>query len=82
MENEIEEQKLVQQSGFNRREFLLEEQGVLVKTKTMREELEYRVRYDELGFELVWKKVKAGKVFFYLFLSESRGYRSSHGNAR
>lgn len=68
MENEIEEQKLVQQSGFNRREFLLEEQGVLVKTKTMREELEYRVRYDELGFEMVWKKVKAGKVFFYLLL--------------
>lgn len=68
MENEIEEQKLVQQSGFDRREFLLEEQGVLVKTKTMQVELEYRVRYDELGFELVWKRLKAGRVFFYLLL--------------
>ena len=68
MENEIEEQKLVQQSGFDSREFLLEELGVLVKTKTLQEELEYRVRYDELGFELVWKRVKAGRVFFYLLL--------------
>jgi hypothetical protein len=68
MEQETEEQKLVQTSGFDKREFVLEELGVLVKTSTPREELEYRVRYDELGFELVWKRVKAGRIFFLLLL--------------
>jgi len=69
MELEMEDQKLVQTSGFDKREFVLEEQGVLVKTSTPREELEYRVRYDELGFELVWKKVKSGRIFFLLLLA-------------
>ena len=52
------EKTLYQKSGFDSKEFILEDQTVLVRTKTLREELEYRVRYDELGFELVWKKVK------------------------
>ncbi|GAB2533755.1 hypothetical protein [Rufibacter soli] len=51
--------ELKQRHLLSSKEFTLRKSGIRVITKTWKENLEYRIRYEDLGFELVKKREKA-----------------------
>ncbi|WP_210490654.1 hypothetical protein [Rufibacter aurantiacus] len=63
--------ELKQRAQFTKKEFYLEKTGVKVVSKTLQENLEYTIKYEELGFEQVKKQEKGamiGVIFFGLLL--------------
>ncbi|RYE16791.1 MAG: hypothetical protein EOP42_33345, partial [Sphingobacteriaceae bacterium] len=46
----------------------IETEGLLVKTKNANEELEYQIKFEELGFDLIKKRVKTANIPFFALL--------------
>jgi hypothetical protein len=60
--------QLIQKTWSTRKEIVIENEGLLVKTKNIREDIEYKIKLEELGFDIVKKRVKTANVPFYCFL--------------
>jgi hypothetical protein len=54
--------QLKQRFLFTKKELYLERTGVKVISKSLQENLEYTIKYEELGFDQVKKQVKGGLV--------------------
>jgi hypothetical protein len=60
--------QLKQKTLTTKKEILIESDSLLIKTKNIREDLEYKIKFDELGFDTVKKRVKTANIPFYGFL--------------
>lgn len=60
--------QLTQKTFTTKKEVFIESDSLLVKTKNIREDLEYKIRFEELGFDTVKKRVKTANLPFYGFL--------------
>ena len=60
--------QLIQKTWTNRKEVTIENYSLLIKTKNIREDLEYKIKFEELGFDTVKKRVKTANIPFYGFL--------------
>ena len=60
--------QLIQKTWTNRKEFTIENDSLLIKTENIREDLEYKIKFEELGFDTVKKRVKTANIPFYGFL--------------
>ena len=43
--------QLIQETWTNRKEVTIEDDSLLIKTKNIREDLEYKIKFEELGFD-------------------------------
>jgi hypothetical protein len=59
---------LVQKTLLTTKKVVIEHDRLRVQTKDLREDLEYTIPFDELGFDLVKKRVKSANIPFYCFL--------------
>jgi len=59
---------LTQKTWTNEKVISIETDGLLVKTKSLREDLEYRIKFDELGFDQIRKRIKSANIPFYFLL--------------
>lgn len=62
------EYTLIQKYWSSGKEFKITNNGVQVKIKEFNEDLEYNVKFDELGFDIQKRKVKNGQYAFYFFV--------------
>jgi hypothetical protein len=60
--------QLTQKALTTKKEVFIETDSLLVKTQNVREELEFKVKFEELGFDIVKKRVKTANIPFYAFL--------------
>lgn len=60
--------ELIQKTWFNKKEVTIEYDRLLIKSKNIREDLEYKIKFEELGFETVKKRIKTANIPFYAFL--------------
>ena len=60
---------ILQKTLMTQKEVLIESEGLLVRTKSIREDLEFRIRFEELGFDMVKKRIKTANFPFYFFLA-------------
>jgi len=60
--------QLTQKTFTSKKEVFIEKENLLIKTKNIREDLEYKIKFDELGFDTVKKRVKTANIPFYAFL--------------
>lgn len=59
---------LTQKTFTAKKEVFIEIDCLLIKTKNIKEDLEYRIKFQELGFDTVKKRVKTANISFYGFL--------------
>jgi hypothetical protein len=59
---------LIQKTWTTRKEIVIADESLLIKTKNIREDIEYKIKLEELGFDIVKKRVKTANVPFYCFL--------------
>jgi hypothetical protein len=59
---------LIQKSLTHKKEIFIDIDSLLVKDKNIREDLEYKIKFEELGFDIVKKRIKTANILFYLFL--------------
>ena len=59
---------LLQQTLITTKKVVIESNRLRVQTKDLREDLEYSIQFEELGFDLVKKRVKSANIPFYCFL--------------
>ena len=59
---------LLQKTLLTTKKVAIESDQLRVQTKDLREDLEYTIKFEELGFELVKKRVKSANIPFYCFL--------------
>ncbi|MFT3949019.1 MAG: hypothetical protein QM763_18790 [Agriterribacter sp.] len=60
--------QLIQKTLTTKKEVFIETDGLLVKTKNIREDFEYKIKFEELGFDIVKKRIKTANIPFYAFL--------------
>lgn len=60
--------QLIQKTWTTRKEITIEEDSLLIKTKNIREDVEYTIKLEALGFDIVKKRIKTANVPFYCFL--------------
>ena len=60
--------QLIQKTWTNNKEVTIENDSLLIKTKNIREDLEYKIKFEELGFDTVKKRVKTANIPFYGFV--------------
>jgi len=60
--------QLIQKGWASKKEVTIEDDGLLINTKDIKEDLEYRIRFEELGFDIIKKRVKSANIPFYIFL--------------
>ena len=62
------EYTLIQKYWSSGKEFKITNNGVQVKIKEFTEDLEYTIKFDELGFDIQKRKIKNGQYAFYFFV--------------
>ena len=60
--------QLTQKTFTTKKQVFIEGDSLLVKTKNIREDLEYKIKFEELGFDILKKRVKTANIPFYFFL--------------
>ncbi|WP_345114998.1 hypothetical protein [Hymenobacter algoricola] len=60
--------QLTQKTWTTKKEVTVENDSLLIKTKNVREDLEYRIKFEELGFDTVKKRVKSANIPFCAFI--------------
>ncbi|MCC6288460.1 MAG: hypothetical protein IT249_11295 [Chitinophagaceae bacterium] len=60
--------QLKQKTFTTQKEVFIESDSVFVKVKNIREDIEYKIKFEELGFDTVKKRVKTANIPFYIFL--------------
>jgi hypothetical protein len=60
--------QITQKTFTTKKEVFIESDSLLIKTKNIREELEYKIKFEELGFDTIKKRVKTANIPFYAFL--------------
>lgn len=61
--------ELHQKTFGDKRHFKLSDDRVYIKTSTFKENLEYSLKYDELGFDIFKKRDKNAQGAFYAFIA-------------
>jgi len=61
--------EILQKTLTTQKEVLIESEGIFVRSKSIREDLEFRIRFEELGFDTVRKRIKTANFPFYFFLA-------------
>jgi len=60
--------QIIQKTLTTRKEVFIESDCLLIRTKNIKEDLEYKIKFEELGFDTVKKRVKTANIPFYAFL--------------
>ena len=60
--------QLTQKNWTTKKEITVERDSLTVRTKNIREDLEYKIKFEELGFDTVKKRVKSANIPFFIFL--------------
>ena len=60
--------KLAQKTFLTKKEVIIESDSLFIKTKNIREDLEYKIKFEDLGFDTFKKRVKTANIPFYFFL--------------
>jgi len=60
--------QLTQKTFTTKKEIFIQSDNLIVKTKNIREDLEYKIKFEELGFDIVKKRIKTANIPFYAFL--------------
>ncbi len=60
--------QLKQNTFTTEKEVFIQNDNLLVKTKNIQEDLEYKIKFEEIGFDIVKKRVKTANIPFYGFL--------------
>ncbi len=60
--------EITQKTLTTKKEVFIESDRLLIKTKNIREDLEYKIKFEELGFDIVRQRVKTANIPFYAFL--------------
>lgn len=60
--------QITQKTFTTKKEVFIESDCLLIKTKNIREDLEYKIKLEELGFDTVKKRVKTANIPFFAFL--------------
>lgn len=61
--------ELYQKTLTDKRHFKILEDRIFIKTSSFKENLEYYIKFDELGFDVFRKKEKGTKTAFFFFLA-------------
>ncbi|MDZ4824204.1 MAG: hypothetical protein SH856_12155 [Flavobacteriales bacterium] len=57
-----------QKDFFETREYEIAEDGLMVKRKSMREKVEFLVRFERIGFDVIWRTDKLSQLSQLFFL--------------
>lgn len=60
--------QFTQKTFTTRKEVFIENNSLLIKTKNVKENLEFKIKFEELGFDIVKKRVKTANIPFFAFL--------------
>ena len=62
------DRQLIQKRWGEKRVIIIKNDHLNIQKKTLKEDLEYTIKFDELGFEIIKKVDKTGNYLFYIFL--------------
>jgi hypothetical protein len=60
--------ELTQKTLGTSKKISIETDCLLVQTKSVKEELEYKIKFEELGFDIIKKRIKTANIPFYFML--------------
>lgn len=59
---------LTQKYWANKKDITIEHDSLTIKTSTISEDLEYKIKFEQLGFDIVKKRIKSANFPFFVFL--------------
>ena len=60
--------QLIQKTLTSKKSVHIEAEGVFIQDKSLLEDLDYKIKFEELGFDIVRKRSKNANIAFYFFV--------------